>query len=78
MTYARNTLRRLSEGEAFPDVVVNWLAKQIDDVLVATGTVGGTNVLLGEHSGLLIRLITLLRDKHIIKTLNLNSRIEVK
>ena len=70
-TYARNSLRWLSEGETLPDVVVDRLSEKIDDSLVTTSAVDGTNVLLGEHARLLVGLLALLGDKHIVEALNL-------
>ena len=70
-TYARNSLRWLSEGEALPNVVVDRLSEKVDDSLVTTSAVDGTNVLLGEHAGLLVGLLALLGDKHIVEALNL-------
>lgn len=70
LAIARNSLRWLSEGETLPDVVVDRLSEKVDDALVTTSAVDGTDVLLGEHTGLLVGLLALLGDKHIVEALN--------
>ena len=52
-------------------MVVDRLSEKVDDSLVTTSAVDGTNVLLGEHAGLLVGLLALLGNKHIVEALNL-------
>mmetsp|Transcript_42647 Transcript_42647/g.56315 ORF Transcript_42647/g.56315 Transcript_42647/m.56315 type:complete len:219 (+) Transcript_42647:634-1290(+) len=67
LTVARDSLRRLPEGQAFPDVVVNWLSQQIHDILLTAGAVGWTDVFLGEHSGLFLWALVLKPEDHIVQ-----------
>jgi len=59
LAIARNPFRRLSEWQSLPHVVINRLAEQVDDALLATGAVGGADILLGEHGALLLRTLVL-------------------
>ena len=52
-------------------MVVDRLSEKVDDALVTTSAVDGTNVLLGEHARLLVGLLALLGDEHIVEALNL-------
>ena len=40
-------------------MVINWLTEEIDNILFAACTIGGADVLLGEHGTFLIRALVL-------------------
>lgn len=71
LAVARNSLWRLSEGQAFPNVIINWLGQQIDHILLATCAVYGTDIFFSEHGRLLLWYRILARDNHIVQALNI-------
>ena len=54
-------------------MVINRLAKQIDDVLFASSAVDRTNIFLREHASLFIRAFLLLSNEHIVHIFDLNK-----
>ena len=55
-------------------MVVDRLGEQVDDALLAASAVDGTDVLLGEHGAVFLRLLVLHGDQHVVQALDLKTR----
>ena len=55
-------------------MVVDGLGEEVDDALLAASAVDGTDVLLGEHGAVFLRLLVLHGDKHVVQALDLKTR----
>ena len=55
-------------------MVVDGLGEEVDDALIAAGAVDGTDVLLGEHGAVFLRLLVLHGDQHVVQALDLKTR----
>jgi len=72
-----NTLVWLSEGQLLPGQVVCLLANQVHNLLVARSTVDWSEVLPGEHSVVLISLLSLVGSHHkVIQIFNVLLQVE--